>query len=341
MGHRNILQVELSTARYYMERLNQTIESFAKIDHLEELEIQSGEISNELASKWNKLFAYFETLEFENLSYYELKAKWATCFQILEGLVKLGKGHQKFEDIIDFINTSYKFSYILNKILRENSDFQVETPKSSLLKNTEDDMGHKRFFLAAQELLDHPFPEHAHIFSLEEQRDKAYQKYLLKGHLELGQKSLDQALEAFNKARSFRNCAEIINLIGWVYSQQGNIQKAKSYCLKSISEDPDYGPAYNDLGTYLLQEQQIDESLKWFELAKRSPVYQNREHPYINSGRAFLAKRDYLKALEEFSKALAMVPENEELQLTILKLRRTLEKSEFKDTSSQDEAPVF
>ena len=64
---------------------------------------------------------------------------------------------------------------------------------------------------------------------------------------------------------------EVLTLIGWCYSLMGKLKEAKSYCIKSIEIDPEYGAAYNDIGTYLLQEGDVAESIRWFELAKRPP----------------------------------------------------------------------
>lgn len=171
------------------------------------------------------------------------------------------------------------------------------------------------------------------VDSLEWQREKKYEEFLHLGHEAIYHKDHAKALELFNKSRNYRETAEILTLIGWTHSLLAQNEKAKSYCLKAIKIDPDYGPPYNDLGSYLLSEGQIDESLKWFELAKKAPHYQNREYPYINSGRAFMAKKDLTQALEEFSKALTLAPYHEDLHKTVEKLK----KSVMTKTSDHDE----
>ena len=125
---------------------------------------------------------------------------------------------------------------------------------------------------------------------------------------------------------SYRECAEIVTLVGWVQSLLGENEKAKNMCMKAISLDPDYGPPYNDLGTVLLNEGQLEESLKWFELAKKAPKYQNKEYPYINAGRAYMMVKNYDKAMIEFEKALSICPENEDLRETVAKIEKSLSK---------------
>src|SRR5205085_12203391 len=102
----------------------------------------------------------------------------------------------------------------------------------------------------------------------------------------IAQKNFEEAKNQFFKARNYKDCAEVLTLIGWTYSLLENLREAKSYCMKAIQKDTQYGPAYNDFGNYILNEGQVRESLRWFELAKRAHNYQNREYPYINAGRA-------------------------------------------------------
>lgn len=116
-------------------------------------------------------------------------------------------------------------------------------------------------------------------------------------------------------------------------------EKAKSYCLKAIQKDPDYGPPYNDMGTYLLDENHVKESLKWFALAKKCSNYQNREYPYINSGRAYMALQQFDKALEEFSQALAYAPLHEELHETVKKLKQNIHKRNSQTHNLSEELP--
>lgn len=177
------------------------------------------------------------------------------------------------------------------------------------------------------------------VDSLEWQREKKYEEFLHLGHEAIYHKDHAKALELFNKSRNYRETAEILTLIGWTHSLLAQNEKAKSYCLKAIKIDPDYGPPYNDLGSYLLSEGQIDESLKWFDLAKKAPHYQNREYPYINSGRAFMAKKDLSQALEEFSKALTLAPYHEDLHKTVEKLKKSVMTKSSDHDEDRDPTP--
>lgn len=176
---------------------------------------------------------------------------------------------------------------------------------------------------------------------VDQQRIKRYEEMVKEGHEAVFHKDHARALEAFTKAFNYRDSAEVLTLLGWAHSLLGQLDKAKSYCLKAIQKDPDYGPPYNDLGSYLLAEGQIEESLKWFDLAKRSLNYQNREYPYINSGRAYMTKKDLNRALEEFSKALTLAPYHDDLHKTVEKLKKSLLKMNDSKDSKDFETPFL
>ena len=96
----------------------------------------------------------------------------------------------------------------------------------------------------------------------------------------------------------------------------------------AVEIDPDYGPSYNDMGTYCLQEGDLKEALRWFQLAKKAPLYQNREYPYINSGRVYLMKKQYRSALKEFHLAKDLAPFSKNLVDTINKIEDLLKDSQ-------------
>jgi Tfp pilus assembly protein PilF len=180
------------------------------------------------------------------------------------------------------------------------------------------------FYLNIEEVLRACEKNLGQLEVVEQQRFKRYEDMIKDGHEAVFYKDHARALDCFTKALNYRDTAEVLTLLGWAHSLLGQLDKAKSYCLKAIQKDPDYGPPYNDLGSYLLAEGQVEESLKWFDLAKRSLNYQNREYPYINSGRAYMTKKNLHQALEEFSKALTLAPYHDDLHKTVEKLKKSL-----------------
>lgn len=166
------------------------------------------------------------------------------------------------------------------------------------------------------------------LHGIQEKREQRYQVHLREGHEHAFHKRYPLALEHFQLALNYVETAEIATLLGWTYGLLGKDEKAKNYCLKAITLDPDYGPPYNDMGSLLLHEGKLTEALKWFELAKRSAKYQNREYPFINAGRGHMMLKNYPQALEEFSSALAIAPHNQELHQTVERLKKSLLKGQ-------------
>ena len=161
--------------------------------------------------------------------------------------------------------------------------------------------------------------------SLELQRDRKYQRWIKEGHRLITAKKYHEAEERFNQAVMVKETAESLTLLAWAYALQTKDEKSKSLCLRAIHKDPTYGPPYNDLGALLFKAGELEESLKWFELAKKANHYQNREFPYINAGRVYLSQKKFHKALDEFGKALVLVPYNMDLKGAIEKIKKQLD----------------
>ena len=70
-----------------------------------------------------------------------------------------------------------------------------------------------------------------------------------KGEYEDAVELYSQSIEAFPTAEAY-------TFRGWAYSFQGNYVQAIADCKKAIKLDPDFGNPYNDVGAYLIQENQ-------------------------------------------------------------------------------------
>ena len=127
--------------------------------------------------------------------------------------------------------------------------------------------------------------------------DEAYKRQM-KGELE-------EAVDLYKKSIEAFPTAEAYTFLGWTYSFLGRIDDAIGECEKAIEVDPTFGNPYNDIGAYLLQKGDVDGAIPWFERALHAPRYESYCFPHMNLGRAFEAKRDWLRAREEYRKALA------------------------------------
>jgi Tfp pilus assembly protein PilF len=115
---------------------------------------------------------------------------------------------------------------------------------------------------------------------------------------------LEEAVELYKKSIAAFPTAEAYTFLGWTYSFMGRVDDAIAECHKAIDVDPTFGNPYNDIGAYLLQKGQIDEAIPWLERALEAPRYDSYCYPHMNLGRAWEAKRDWLRAKDEYRKAL-------------------------------------
>jgi Tfp pilus assembly protein PilF len=118
-------------------------------------------------------------------------------------------------------------------------------------------------------------------------------------------KELDEAVELYKKSIDTYPTAEAHTFLGWTYSWLGRVDDAIAECHKAIAVDPTFGNPYNDIGSYLIAKGQMDEAIPWLERALQAPRYQSYCFPHMNLARVYELKRDWIRAKEEYRKALA------------------------------------
>jgi Tfp pilus assembly protein PilF len=118
-------------------------------------------------------------------------------------------------------------------------------------------------------------------------------------------KEFDKAIELYKKSIEMYPTAEAYTFLGWTYSWMGRVDEAIAECHKAIEVDPDFGNPYNDIGSYLVMKGNLDEAIPWLERALRAPRYESYCYPHMNLGRVFEAKRDWIRAKDEYRKAYA------------------------------------
>ncbi len=136
--------------------------------------------------------------------------------------------------------------------------------------------------------------------------------------------ALERAADLYRRSLAIYPTAEAHTFLGWTLSHQGKLDEAIDECKKAIAVDPTFGNPYNDIGAYLLEGGQVDDAIAWFELAKQAPRYEPRHYPFLNLGRAFLAKGQLGRALVEFRGALEIEPHNVMAQRAIEEISSNL-----------------
>jgi Tfp pilus assembly protein PilF len=118
-------------------------------------------------------------------------------------------------------------------------------------------------------------------------------------------KELDEAAELYKQSIDAYPTAEAHTFLGWTYSWMGRIDDAIEECHKAIAVDPTFGNPYNDIGSYLMIQGKVDDAIPWLERALQAPRYESYCYPHMNLGRAYEQKRDWLRAKDEYRKALS------------------------------------
>jgi Tfp pilus assembly protein PilF len=129
--------------------------------------------------------------------------------------------------------------------------------------------------------------------------------------------NIDEARDKFQASAENHATADALTYWGWMENHFGNTELAIELCEQAIELDPKFGNPYNDIGSYLIQQGNLDGSIQWLEKAIHAERYEPRQYPHINLGRVYLAKGLPLKAVHHFRAALEFDPQNPEVRKTL------------------------
>lgn len=334
----NLLLSELTASTSYLERVFMAIEEVPSLMNDLEIEDEYQEFFLDYCHfiEDNLFLPQFRRQKDREFNIHKISASFRDSNQMVLNFLKFMPEEEfVIEFSVAYINLIYEYAHSLHMRCDDLCEIEILFPRTSLALSNTDDFTLPKFYLSQDTIYNFKDQKLAQLESLEWKRKNKYDTLISEGHKEVFDKNHDKALELFCRANSFIETAESLTLIGWIHSILGDLEKAKSSCVKAIKVDPDYGPPYNDIGSYLLSENKVNDALKWFALAKKAAVYQNREYPYINSGRAYLGQKKNKLALEEFSKALTLAPYHTELHDTVTKLKESLE------SKNNDEKSLF
>lgn len=118
----------------------------------------------------------------------------------------------------------------------------------------------------------------------------------------------EEAIELYTHSIEAFPTAEAYTFRGWAYSFQKNYQQAIAECLQAIKLDPDFGNPYNDIGAYLIEQDQWEAAIPWFQKALVAPRYEAYCFPHYNLGRVYERKREWDKARSHYHHALELNP---------------------------------
>lgn len=130
--------------------------------------------------------------------------------------------------------------------------------------------------------------------------DRAY-RYQLQGQL-------GNAILLYQRSIQTHPTAEAYTFLGWTLSMMDRLEEAIAMCHEAIRVDPTYGNPYNDIGVYLMEQEEWEAAIPWLEKATAAPRYENRQFPFMNLGRVYEQLGRYRTALQCYDEALAQDP---------------------------------
>jgi tetratricopeptide (TPR) repeat protein len=136
--------------------------------------------------------------------------------------------------------------------------------------------------------------------------------------------NIPEAIAAYKKSIRNYPTAKAHTFLGWAYSLQGKYEEAIDECYIAIELDPDFGNPYNDIGSYLISLGQYDDAIPWLEKAIHAPDYDPRHYPYVNLGKVYEIKGEWIKALEYYKKSLEIEPAYEYAKLSVIRITSLL-----------------
>jgi tetratricopeptide (TPR) repeat protein len=135
---------------------------------------------------------------------------------------------------------------------------------------------------------------------------------------------LDGAIDHYQRSIALHPTAEAHTFLGWTYSFQGKLDEAIEQCKEAIAVDADFGNPYNDIGSYLIKLDKLDEAIPWLERATKAPRYEPRHYPHCNLGQVYWSKGMLQRALEEFGKALEICPDYATAEAAVAAIQKQL-----------------
>jgi Tfp pilus assembly protein PilF len=131
---------------------------------------------------------------------------------------------------------------------------------------------------------------------------------------------IDDAIKNYKLSIEYYPTAKAHTYLGWAYSLHSKYEEAIEECEIAVELDPDFGNPYNDIGSYLIKLNKLDEAISWLEKAIEAADYEPRHYPFYNLGRIYEKKGDWFTAMKYYEDALNINPDYEVSKSALLRL---------------------
>jgi len=155
--------------------------------------------------------------------------------------------------------------------------------------------------------------------------DKAVSTHIKAGMEYLRQRKPQDASRHFVKALELnKKSAEAHNAMALLYRYERDEEREEYHYKKALRADSEFAPAQNNYGIFLARKNRDKEALEHFTVAANKQGYENRAIAYENIGAISLKRGDESAAIDAYTKALRLRPENmtPALELAQLYFRR-------------------
>lgn len=102
--------------------------------------------------------------------------------------------------------------------------------------------------------------------------------------------------------------AEAHNALALLYRYEVDDEREEHHYRKALRANPDFAPARNNYGIFLVRQKRYDDALKQFSRAAENVTYENRAIAYENMGRIYMLRDETELAIDAFNKALRLNP---------------------------------
>ncbi|NOT63749.1 MAG: tetratricopeptide repeat protein [Acidobacteria bacterium] len=137
---------------------------------------------------------------------------------------------------------------------------------------------------------------------LAELHDEAL-RWWRRGYEAQAQGQVAEAIDLYTHSLEIHPTAEAFTFRGWAYSFQGDLDNAIAECHRAIATDPDYGNPYNDIGAYLIQQENYYDAIPWLKKAFDARRYEAPFYPRFNLGRVYEHLGDVMQAMRLYKEA--------------------------------------
>jgi tetratricopeptide (TPR) repeat protein len=135
-------------------------------------------------------------------------------------------------------------------------------------------------------------------------------KLELRGDVFMARKMFPEALQQYEQLlTAYPKDAELLNKVGVVYQQEGELVHAMRYYKRSIKADKNFATAYNNLGTVEYQKKHYGRSIQHYKTAIAMHPTADLATIYSNLGYSYFGDKQYIDASDSFQKAIALDPQ--------------------------------